>query len=96
MLFTLAPSPYKDALKLAFVEQIAILILSAGVLDGGDIFNICLIPLIAFWVGVFFIRRHRPEAPTKFDVFMIKWGYIPLCIVTFFLVHWFWRLRGLL
>jgi hypothetical protein len=96
MFFTLALSPYKDALKLALAQQITILILSAGVLDSGDLFSICLIPFIAFWVGVSFIRRRRPEAPTKLDVIVIKWTYIPLCIVTFLLVNWFWKLRGLL
>ena len=95
MFFTLAASPYKDAIKLALAQQIPILILSAGVLDGGDFFRICLIPFIAFWVGVFFIRRRRPETPTKLDIIIIQWSYMPLCVLTFFLVDVFWKLRGL-
>ena len=95
MLFTLAPSPYKDAIKLALAQQIPILILTAGILDGGDFFRICLIPFIAFWVCLFLVQRRRPGAPTKLDVILIKWSYIPLCFATFFLVQWFWKLRGL-
>jgi len=95
MFFTLARSPYKDAIKLALAQQITILILTVGVLDGGDLFSICLIPFIAFWAGVFLVRRHRPETPSKLDLIAIKWTYIPLCVATFYLVHWFWKLRGL-
>jgi hypothetical protein len=95
MFFTLAPSPYRDPLKLALTQQIPILILSAGVLDGGDLFRICLIAFLAFWVGAFLIRHRRPETPTKLDVVVIKWSYIPLGIMTFVLVHWFWKLRGM-
>lgn len=93
MFVPLARSPYKDPLKLALAQQITILILSAGVLDGGDLFRICLIPFLAFWVGVLFIRHHRPETPTKLDIIVITWSYTPLCILTLFLVHWFWKLR---
>jgi len=89
MFFTLAPSPYKAAIKLALAQQIPILVLGASILDGGDIFSICLKPVIAFWVAVWFIRHRRPQTPTKFDLFAIRWSYMPLCVMTFFLVHWF-------
>lgn len=95
MSFTLAPPLYKDAIKLALAQQIPILLLTAGILDGGDLFHICLIPSVAFWVCLLLARWRRPEAPTKLDVILIKWSYVPLCVATFFLVHWFWRLRGL-
>jgi hypothetical protein len=95
MLFTLAPSPYKAAIKLAVAQQIPILVLSSCILDGGDIFSICLIPFIAFWVGVWLIRHRRPQTPTRIELFAIRWSYFPLCVMTFFLVDWFWKLRGL-
>jgi len=53
MFFALASSPYKDAIKFALVQQITILILTAGVLDGGDMSAICLIPFLAFWPAFF-------------------------------------------
>jgi hypothetical protein len=95
MFFTLAPSPYKDAIKLALVQQVTILLMSAGVLDGGDMFAICLIAFVAFWAWALLVRHRRPQTPTKFDLLFVKWSYIPLCVATFFLVHWFWSLRGL-
>lgn len=95
MFFTLASSPHKPAIKSALLQQVIILILAASILDGGDLFSICLIALVAFWAGVILIRRRRPQTPTRIDLFMIRGSYIPLCVITFFLVDWFWRLRGL-
>jgi hypothetical protein len=95
MFFILASSLHKPAIKSALLQQGVILVLAAGILDGGDIFSICLIALVAFWTGVFLIRRRRPQTPTRIDLFMIRGSYIPLCVIAFFLVHWFWRLRGL-
>ena len=91
----LAPSPYKESLKAAIIQQGIVLLLAAGILDGGDVFAICLIAVVAFWVGVWLVRRHRPTAPSRLDLVFIHWGYMPLCVMTFFLVHCFWRLRGL-
>jgi hypothetical protein len=95
MFFTLAHSPFKAAIKVALAQQIPILLLSSCILDGGDIFMICLIPFFAFWVGVCLIRSRRPLTPTKFDLFLIQWSYAPLCLISFWLVHWFWKVRGI-
>lgn len=95
MVTILAPSPYKESIKSALVQQGFVLVLAACIIDGGDIFKICFIAFIAFWVGVFLVRRRRPQTPTKLDLIFIRGSYLPLCAVTFFLVHFFWRLRGL-
>ena len=95
MFSTFAPAPYRDAIKLALAQQIPILVLTLGILDGGDIFRICLIAFIAFWTCLVLVQRRRPEAPTRLDLTLIKWSYMPLCVGTFFLVHLFWKLRGL-
>ena len=91
----LAPSPYKESLKAALIQQGIVMLLTAGILDGGDVFAIWLIAVLAFWVGVWLVRRNRPTAPSKVDLLFIHWSYLPLCVMTFFLVHCFWRLRGL-
>jgi hypothetical protein len=89
------PSPYREPTESAVVQQVIVLVLAAGILDGGDLFRICLIAAVAFWVGVVLIRRHRPQAPTKLDLMLIRGGYLVLCIMSFFLVQLFWKLRGL-
>jgi hypothetical protein len=89
------PSPYRGAIKLALAQQCTVLVLASMILDGGDIFNICLIAFIAFWAVVGFIRWRRPHAPTKLDLIFIQASYLLLCILTFFLVNFFWKGRGI-
>ncbi len=95
MATTTALSPYREAIKSALLQQGIVLVFTAGILDGGDLFRICLIALIAFWTGVGLIRRHRPKSPTRLDLILIRGSYLMLCILAFFLVHVSWRLRGL-
>jgi len=85
---------YANATKSALGQQAIILFLAIGILDGGDILNMCLIAFVAFWVGTGLIWRRRPQTPTKLDLMVIQAGYFPLCILSFLLVQWFWKLRG--
>src|SRR5271154_6438416 len=67
-----AASPYRDAIKLALTQQGAVLLLASMILDGGYIFDFCLIAFIAFWTVVGLIRWRRPHAPTKLDLIFIQ------------------------
>ena len=87
-------SPYRHATKSALVQQVLILILAGMILDGGDVFQICIAALLAFWGGVAVIRWRRPRTPTRLDLILIKSGYVVLCVVTFLAVHFAWYLRG--
>jgi hypothetical protein len=87
-------SPYRHATRSALVQQALILVLAGMILDGGDVLQICLAALLAFWAGVAFIRWRRPQAPTKLDLVLIEGGYLAICVVTFFAVHFAWYLRG--
>jgi len=39
--------------------------------------------MLVFWVGVLLIVLHRPLSPTTVDIMLIKYGFIPLFIVIF-------------
>jgi len=82
-------------MKIALAQQGTVLVMASMILDGGDIFSICLIAFIAFWAVVGLIRWHRPHKPTKLDLIFIRASYLPLCILAFFLVDYFWKRRGL-
>ena len=86
--------PYRRVMRSALVQQALILFLAGNILDGGDIFQICLVAMVAFWGGVAVIRWRRPESPTKADLILIEGGYVLLCIVAFFAVQFAWHLRG--
>src|SRR6266403_18884 len=87
-------SSYRHATRSALVQQVLILVLAGMILDGGDILQICVAALLAFWGGVAVIRWHRPHAPTKLDLVLIEGGYVVLCVMTFLAVHLAWYLRG--
>jgi hypothetical protein len=87
-------SPYRHATRSALVQQVLILVLAGMILDGGDILQICVAALLAFWCGVAVIRWRRPQAPTRLDLILIEGSYVVLCVVAFFAVHFAWHLRG--
>jgi len=89
-------SPYRTAITSAVVQQVIVLVLAALILDGGDLLMFCLVACLAFWAGVVFIRVRRGQTPTKTDLILIRSSYLLLCIITFFVVHLVWKLRGLI
>ena len=89
-------SPYRMAITSAVVQQVIVLVLASMILDGGDLLAFCLVACLAFWVGVVFIRLRRGQTPTKMDLILIRSSYLLLCIITFFVVHLVWRLRGVI
>ena len=93
-MISLRTSPASDALKLAILQQVAVMILAAGIMDGGGIFLVAFFALFAYWGGVLLIRARRPHGFTKTDLFLFRWGYFLLCVVSFFLAQFIWKLRG--
>jgi hypothetical protein len=65
------------------------------ILDGGTTARICGIALVAFWGGATVLIWRHPQSPTKTDIELIRFGYLPLAVLAFCLVHFIWHLRGL-
>jgi hypothetical protein len=82
---------YRDAIKFALIQQAIVLVLAANFLDLGVMLAICLYAAIGFWAGVALICFRRP-IPTRPNLAMIKFGYVPLCAVSFLVAelshHW--------
>ena len=87
-------SPLRRAIVFALGYQIALLLLSLMATDGGQIGQICLFAFVAFWGGAIITIWRRRLNPTKFDIFIIRAGYVPLCVITVLLTSWIWELRG--
>ncbi len=71
---------YRGPLWRALGVQALIALLSVLVLDGGDTAKLSGVALIAFWVSVFVIILRRPRNPTQVDLWLIRWGFLPLVI----------------
>ena len=95
MSYSLPISPsYRKPVFEAVVLQLILGILSLMILDGGTTARICGIALVAFWGGATVLIWRRPRSPTKTDIELIRFGYLPLGLLAFFLVHFIWTLRG--
>lgn len=84
-------SPVFDALAI----QVVIGILSLMTLDGGRVAQVCGVALVAFWGGAAVLICRHPNTPSRGDLQFIRFGYLPVVVLAFFLVGWIWQLRGL-
>ena len=72
----------RSAVKFALVLQVPLLCLAALILDGGLIFRRFVIASIAFWILVLIIRIRRGSEIPDSDILLIKWGYLPILLIT--------------
>jgi hypothetical protein len=50
-------------------------------LDMGQALHVCTVAAIAHWVTIFIVICGRPKTPTKADLAIIRWGYVPIMVV---------------
>ena len=89
----ISPS-YRKPVFEAVGLQVLLGFFSLLILDGGTTARVCGIALVAFWVGVAVLIWRRPQSPTRTDIELVRFGYLPLMVIAFFLVHFIWTLRG--
>src|SRR4051812_9433422 len=83
-----APVPsLKNEWRPALVFQMPILVLASMILDGGAVAQVCFSALIAFWAGVAVLHFHRRGVLSKVDLWLIRWGYILVCIISYFVTR---------
>jgi hypothetical protein len=86
---------YRRPIYEALGLQVFLGILASMILDGGDCAHICGAALLAFWAGTaVLIWRHR-QTPSKRDLELIRFGYVPVLVITFVVVHLVWLAKGL-
>ena len=85
---------YRKPIFEAIGIQMLIGFLSLLFLDGGTIARICGIALIAFWGGAATLIWRNPQTPSFRDLQLLRFGYLPVVAIAFFLVQFIWKLRG--
>ncbi len=72
---------YPPAMKFAVLQQIVFLALTSLLLDGGLAFRACCIAAIVHWICMAMMLVRRPAQPTRVDIAVIKYGFLPLAFV---------------
>jgi hypothetical protein len=91
---SLAIAPqYRSATASAAAQQAITGLVSAMMLDTGptSFFLMWCFVMLAFWVDVILIVLRRPLSPTSVDILLIKYGFIPLFIAVYCVLHGLWR-----
>jgi len=90
----LAQAQKKHSPFLFPIAQVTIAsVLSLTVLDGGE-FSLAVIYAAVSYAGGLLLMAPRRDALTPVDEFLIRWGFVMLCVVSFFVSHLVWSLRG--
>ncbi len=69
---------YQSALKVALLLQIILGLGAAIAIDGGLLFDLWWRAMAAYWGCFAVMVFRRPNAPTKVDLGMIRYGFAPL------------------
>jgi hypothetical protein len=91
---TAISSSYRKPVFEALVLQALLGVLSLLILDGGDSAHICGTALLAFWGGAAVLIWRHPQTPTRVDLELIRFGYLPLVVVAFAFIHSVWFVKG--
>jgi hypothetical protein len=96
MNLVLAPlSPaYRGAVVVGSVLVLAVLVLATLVLDGGLTAQVTLMAIMGYLGGVAVMACRRPQAPSALDLWLVRWGFIPLWFAAQVLARYAWTLMG--
>ena len=96
MNYSLPISPsYRSPIFEAVALQVVLAFISVMMLDGGDCAHISGAALLAFWGGVVVLIWRHPHTPSKIDLKLIRFGYLPVLVIAFVVIHLVWLARGL-
>jgi hypothetical protein len=85
---------YRRPLWSAALTSIALVFLSALMLDFGQTCRLSAIALGVFWGWVFIGMVRRPRNPTLMDLVLIERGCVPFVVGVQALIHLAWHWRG--
>ncbi len=68
----------RSAFKTAAGVHVILIVLTALMLDFGRSNQFCIVAMIGYWLGTLFILLRRRKAPTRLDLWFIRYGVIPL------------------
>ena len=71
---------YNRSLGQGMIMMFLFFVVAGLVLDGGLTTQITLIAVFGYLGGVAVMAVRRPQSPTTTDVWLLRWGFVPLWI----------------
>ena len=85
---------YNAALKTAFFIQAILAVVTALLLDFGQMHRAFWVAFLCQWAMVWIILHRRAMHPTRFDLLLVRYGIVPLLFIVVGAGPWFLRLLG--
>jgi hypothetical protein len=79
-LFTFSPA-YRGPIDLALAQHFTVLLLTAFLLDGGQMFRSWLFAVAAHWIVILMVMFRRRSSPTPSDLWVIRVGFLPVAVL---------------
>lgn len=83
-----------EAIKFSLCIQVLIVLLAGFATDGGAIGQIAFFAFVSFNSYPVSVLLLRPICPTKFDLMLIRFGYLPTLFITAYVANYVWEIRG--
>ena len=91
---TILSPQYGRALARGAAVIFLVCIQAALVLDGGLTVQVTLIAIMGYLGGVTAVACRRPQSPSRFDLMLIAWGFVPLWLIVQFGARYAWTAMG--
>ena len=85
---------YYACAGIASLIQIAVWFLLVGCAGSWALFEISAAALLAYAAGSTQIMLRRPWTPSRLDLVIVRFGFIPLCLLSAAIFYFIWRARG--
>ena len=85
---------YSRALGHGAVVVLLLFVFTGLLLDGGLTAQITLIAALGYLGGVAVMVVRRPQAPTAADLWLLRWGFVPLWLVAQVGARYAWSWMG--
>ena len=72
---------YGKAIEFAIAQQFIALAATALLLDGGTLLRLSVFVTAAHWASIVTVVCRRPSSPTRFDLVLIGFGFIPVAAI---------------
>ena len=85
---------YKQGLIIALIFQVLFILLGTMTFDSGDFLRSVILSILGYWIVALIIVLRRPTLPSRFDLAVIRSGFIVILFIVVALISTAWLLKG--